>query len=123
MKIEKLQGVNMELTEAIENYIHERVSRLAKIVKRLQPAGISIEVGKPSEHHQKGDVFYAEFNATVLGQMFRATASEEDLYSAIDKVQEEIKRQIIDWRKREHSVGKRAARSFKKMMRIGKSHV
>ncbi|MEK7094842.1 MAG: ribosome-associated translation inhibitor RaiA [Patescibacteria group bacterium] len=121
MKIEKLQGVNIELTESISEYIGEKVTRLAKIVKRLQPAGISIEVGKPSEHHQKGDVFYAEFNATVLGQTFRATASEEDLYAAIDKVQEEIKRQIIDWRKREHSVGKRAARSFKKWMRFGRA--
>ena len=110
----------MELTEAIDAYVRNRVDGLAKLVKRLQPAHVSIEVGKPSEHHQKGDVFMAEFHAQVMGHEFHATATTDNLYKAIDAVQEELRRQINDWRKREHSVGRRAARSFKKFLRFGK---
>ena len=109
----------MELTDAIDAYVRERVQLLSKLVKRLQPASVMVEVGKPSEHHQKGEVFYAEFHAKVMGKEFHATATKDDLYAAIDAVQEETRRQINDWRKREHSVGRRAARSFKKFLRFG----
>jgi len=120
MKIEKILGTNIDLTPAIEAHINKRIAPLSKLVKRLQPASVAVEVGKPSEHHNKGNVFYAEFNADIQGEVFHATAEAEDLYAAIDKVQKEFKRQIVDWRKKQKSVGTRAGRSFKKFLRFGR---
>lgn len=114
-------GTNIELTPAIESHINKRIAPIGKLVKRLQPASVAVEVGKPSDHHNKGNVFYAEFNADIQGEVFHASAEAEDLYAAIDKVQKEFKRQIIDWRKRQKSVGTRAGRSFKKFLHFGSS--
>ncbi|HJN85262.1 ribosome-associated translation inhibitor RaiA [Candidatus Uhrbacteria bacterium] len=119
MQIDKIHGKNMELTSAIEDYVEKRVSVLRKLVKRMQPAKISVEVGKPSDHHNKGDVYYAEFSADVKGEKFYASERAESLYEAIDKVQASIKRQIVDWKKKGDAKTKKQGRSWKSFMRFG----
>ncbi|NQV12284.1 ribosome-associated translation inhibitor RaiA [Candidatus Uhrbacteria bacterium] len=119
MQIDKIYGKNMELTTAIENYVEKRVSTLSKLVKRMQPAKISIELGKPSDHHNKGDVYYAEFSADVNGEKFYASEKAESLYGAIDNVQASIKRQITDWKKKNNTKKKKEGRSWKSFMRFG----
>ncbi len=120
MQIDKLKGTNLELTKAIENYVEKKVGAIAKLVKRMEPAKLSVEVGKPSDHHNKGEVFYAEFSADVNGEKFYASESSESLYAAIDKVQADIKRQIIDWKKKHKTKIKREGRNWKSMLRFGK---
>ncbi len=120
MKIERIQGVNMEVTSAIEQYVHKRVAALEKLTKRLSPTLLSVELGKPSEHHNKGDVFYAEFQADINGEKFFASANAEDLYTAIDEVQADVRRQITDWRKKQKTLGKKEGRSFKSFLRWGR---
>jgi len=120
MKIERIQGKNMEVTSAIEQYVRKRVVALEKLTKRLQPSLLSVELGRPSEHHRKGEVFYAEFQADINGEKFFANAHADDLYAAIDEVQSDVKRQITDWRKKQRALGKKEGRSFKSFLRFGR---
>jgi len=120
MKIDKIQGVNMELTEAIEGYLDKRIKVLSKLVKRIEPASLSVDVGKPSEHHNKGGVYYAEFTADINGNVFKASENADDLYAAIDKVQASIKRQIVDWKKKDKTRNLKQGRRFKDLFRFGK---
>lgn len=110
----------MELTDAIRGRVEKRVATLAKLVKRVQPATVDVEVGKPSGHHKKGDVYYAEMNANVKGEHMRAESTSDDLYKAIDEVQKELRRQILSWRKKQNRKVKEDGKAFKNFLRFGR---
>lgn len=96
MRITEIQGTNIELTDAIRNYVTEKVESIERFTKRFDPCDVAVEVGKTSEHHNKGDVFFAEMNVTVPGDVVRAHAERDDLYAAIDEAKDDVKRQLID---------------------------
>lgn len=105
MRITEIQGTNIELTEAIRNYVTEKVESIERFTKRFDPCDVAVEVGKTSEHHNKGDVFFAEMNITVPGDVVRAHAERDDLYAAIDEAKDDVKRQLVD--RKEKMVGAR----------------
>lgn len=121
MKIESIFAKNMELTPAIEERVRTRIAKLAKLTKRLQPVSIKVEVGKPSQHHMKGDdVYYAEFSVQVPGMDFYSSKSEPDLYKAIEKVRDDMYQQIVTWKRKEQSQGRRGGSKLKRWLRFGK---
>ncbi|HRH31886.1 MAG TPA: ribosome-associated translation inhibitor RaiA [bacterium] len=100
MRITEIKGTNMELTEAIKQYVERKLESLVSICEKYSPCDVVAEVGKTSPHHQKGDVFYAELNMTIPGAVLRATSTKDDLYAAIDDVKDELKRQLVDRKER-----------------------
>ena len=100
MRITEIKGTNMELTEAIKQYVDRRLSSLADICAKYSPCDASVEVGRTSQHHQKGEVFYAEVNLVLPGSNIRATSTKDDLYAAIDDVRDDVKRQLVDRKER-----------------------
>jgi len=96
MTIANIQAANMELTDAIRSHVEKRISQLEKLTMRFEPATINVQVGKTSNHHQKGEVFRAEFNLDIPGKLLRTEATKEDLYEAIDVAKEDLKRQLSD---------------------------
>ncbi len=84
----------MDLTEAIKSRVERALAKVAKLTQKLEPADIRVDVGKTSQHHQKGDVFKAEYNLTIPGTMIRAEATMDDLYAAIDKASDDLRRQV-----------------------------
>ncbi len=100
MNILATLATHIEMTDAIRNYVQEKLMSLEKFCERYQPCEISSEVGKTSEHHQKGKIFRAEFMITIPGTTLRAEAIEEDLYAAIDIAKDELKRQLIEHKER-----------------------
>jgi len=81
---------NLELTEAISNYIAKKTLSLEKLLKGFPPETIiDIEVGKDSKH-KKNEGFRAEMSIKLLDKRLYATAINADLYAAIDKVKDEI---------------------------------
>jgi ribosomal subunit interface protein len=92
MKID-IKGTNMELTQAIKDYVNDKISGLEKFFDNIIEA--RVEVGKTANHHQKGNVFRAEVNLEVPEKhILRAEAEREDLYMAINEVKDELQRQI-----------------------------
>lgn len=96
MRITEIKGTNMELTEAIKQYVNKRLEGVANLCEKYSPCDVNVEVGKTSQHHNKGEVFYAEFNMTIPGETLRATSTQEDLYAAIDEAKDQLKRQLVD---------------------------
>lgn len=95
MEIKKLKTTNLELTEAIENYVREKIGALQKFLKNIElPQSARIEIGKSTDHHRKGKIFFAEVNLELPHKMLRATVDSEDLYLAIDLVKREMEREI-----------------------------
>jgi putative sigma-54 modulation protein len=100
MRITEIKGTNMELTEAIKQYVDKKLGSLDKLTEKYSPCDAAVEVGKTSQHHQKGEVFYAEFNLNIPGTNLRATSTKDDLYAAIDDAKDELKRQLVDRKER-----------------------
>lgn len=104
----------MDLTDAIKAYVEERISAIEKIVGDFEPTvDMKVEVGKTTNHHNKGEVYRAEMQMTVPGNSFRAEETAEDLYEAIDKVKESMKRQVSDYKNKLSDKSQRAVRPGK----------
>jgi putative sigma-54 modulation protein len=116
-----LQGKNMELTEAIQDYVVKRVTNLEKLLKKIEAGGGEIsarfEVSKNTNHHKAGEIFHADCHIDIKGQEFYSSADEEDLYQAIDEVKENLYREISKNKDRRQTMLHRGARSVKKMMK------
>lgn len=87
-----IHGTNLELTPALRAYAEEKISGLTKYFDNITQA--DIDIGRNTNHHQKGDVYFAEVNLHVPGQILRVVKEEEDLYKAIDKVKDHMKDQL-----------------------------
>lgn len=113
-----IKATNIELTEAIRNYLEEKLNALDRIL----PAGddstmAQAEVGKDTKHHHTGEVFRAEVNLHFAGHQVYAVAFDQDLYAAIDQVQEETARQINSRLEKKNTLLRRGGRRLKAMLR------
>lgn len=101
MHITILHARNMDLTEAIQSHIEEKFGSLTKYMQAIEPVDkCDIEIGKLTEHHNKGKVFFAEITMQVPGDLIRIEVVEEDLYAAIDKAKDELKEKLIQLKER-----------------------
>jgi len=95
MQINSLKGTNMEVTEAIRDYVFSKLEMIEKLVVNYEPvAELSVEVGKTTLHHNKGPFFRCEMNLKLPGVMLRAEQEAGDLYAAIDGVKDQLREQI-----------------------------
>ena len=95
-----IQPTGIDLTNAIEDYITDKFSSFERFFEGEEALDMRVEVGKPSAHHQKGQVFYAEANFKVPGKMFRAEDTDYDLFVAIDKVRKILERQVTEYKQK-----------------------
>lgn len=92
---------DIEMTDAIRQYVEEKMEAIAKLVDEYDAAAmVDVEVGKSSQHHNKGPFLRAEMNMTFLGNMFRSEEQREDLYEAIDVAKDDLRRQVVEHKDR-----------------------
>ena len=116
--INKVRATNLDLTDAISTYVEKRVRALEKFIDPKDTSAImDVEVGKTTKHHQRGDVFRAEFNFSIGGKSFRAVANQADLYAAIDEVKDEMAREIRSSRSKEKTLFKRGKAAIKDLLK------
>ena len=106
----------MELTDAIKDYVNKRVSSFEKLINK-ENSSVYVEVGKTTNHHNKGEVFKAEFEVANNGVKFFSQAEREDLYTAIDEAKEGIVRELTKNKDKKMTLYKRGATSVKKMLK------
>jgi putative sigma-54 modulation protein len=116
-----LQGKNIELTEAIKDYVLKRVTNLEKLLSRIKEGGgkviANFEVSKSTNHHKSGEVFHADCLIKIDGKEFYSSADKEDLYQAIDAIKDTLYYEINKNKDRSQTLLYRGARSIKKMMK------
>lgn len=84
-----LHGTGLEITPALRDYAEEKIMSLGKFFDNIQ--GANIDIGTRGNHHNKGDIYYAEVNISIPGHFIRVVKEEADLYKAIDKVKDHLK--------------------------------
>lgn len=116
-----LLGKNMELTEAIKDYVKKRVTNLEKLLSRIEEGQgkvlVNFEVSKSTNHHKSGDIFHADCLIKIDGKEFYGSADKEDLYQAIDALKDSLYNEINKNKDRSQTLLYRGARSIKKMMK------
>ena len=92
----QIKATKIELTDAIKQYVQEKVDMLEKYLGDMQILNCDVEVGMAVGGQQHGSIFRAEINISVPGHMFRVEKTEKDLYKAIDKVKDHLVRSIVE---------------------------
>ena len=120
MKI-NLQGKNIELTDAIHNYVVKRITNLEKLLTKIEQGKgeimVNFEVSKSTNHHKSGDVFHSDCLIRIDGKEFYSSADKEDLYEAVDSVKDSLYLEISKDKDRTQTLFTRGARSVKKMLK------
>lgn len=94
----KTTGKQMEVTEAIEQYLEKKIQSLGKYYENIIKA--NAVVGMESHHHQKGDIFFAECKMEVPGTNLFAKANAKDVYAAIDLLKDELQLEIKKYKQK-----------------------
>lgn len=111
-----IKATNMELTDAIRDYVFEKVGYLEKFLN--VDCAAFVEVGKNSNHHNKGeDIYLAEVNIKSKDGDYFNRQYAGDLYAAVDLVKEELQRDISKNKDRRQTLFVRGARSIKKRIK------
>jgi ribosomal subunit interface protein len=117
MKINE-KGVNMQITPDIKDYLYKK---LAHIEKFLNPTDESVlcevELGKISNHHNKGDVYKTEINLHIAGKNLRAVSEMEDIFASIDIAKDDIVRDLQTNKDRKVSMMKRGGAKIKNLLK------
>ena len=84
-----IHGTGIELTPAIREYAETKIESLTKFFDQITKA--EIDVGMTTQHHNKGEIYYADVNLHIPGNVLRVSKEEKDLYKAIDTVKDHLK--------------------------------
>lgn len=114
-----IKTTNMDMTDAISDYVHEKVGMLGKVVDLNDPALlVHVEVGKDRQGQNTGDdLFKAEFKVSQGGRVYYADTLHGDLYAAIDETKDEVLRQVRRDKNRWSDLMIRGARKVKKRLK------
>jgi putative sigma-54 modulation protein len=113
-----LKVTNFEATPDVKLYLDKKLAKIKKFVDKKQDEVIlRVEIGKTTEHHKHGEVFRAEIETHLLGKDFRAEATEEDLFAAIDKAKDDILREIKGSQEKSETIIRREGRRVKELIK------
>ncbi len=113
-----IKFTNTAHDESLKEYALLKVEAFGKLVSEqvFEGAVCTIEFRK-SAHHKKGDVCYAEATLRANGKTYRSSKEEPTLRKAIDKVKDDILRELRIDKKAVHSERIRGASEIKKHIR------
>ncbi len=110
---------NYTITPQIALLIDQKFQPLGKFTGNAEDAKCEIELERIGDH-QSGRIFRAEVNLYMMGKMFRAEAIEEQMESAIDSIQNELKRELQRAHGKRQSLMRRGGQALKHMLRFGR---
>ncbi len=117
MKI-NIKATNTELRSEVREYLEKRLEAVGKIIDKNDPSlMIDAELARTTSHHQAGDIFMAEFNLHIGGEMFRAVSSREDFFMAIDEAKDELMRELRSYKGKRRSLLRRSGQRIKEIVK------
>jgi ribosomal subunit interface protein len=114
-----IKTTNIFLTPAITDYVSKRLSHIDKFIRPEDSEAVMcyVDIGKTTKHHKAGDVFKAEFTIHIGGKSFRAVAEKDDLYTAIDAVNDEMANEIKSLKDKKVSLIRRGGAKIKSIIK------
>lgn len=81
-----IRGRNIDITDALKEYTTKRLSKLEKYIEDARIAQVALSV--------EGERHKVEVTIPLNGVILRGEVTSEDMYSAIDLVEEKLEKQI-----------------------------
>lgn len=85
-----IKATNLELTAELKDYARKKMDMLDKYLGKLKIINTRLEVSKTTNHHLKGEIYRAEVNLLLSGDLLRVEKTEKDVFKAIDKVKDHL---------------------------------
>ena len=112
------KGTNYEITEEASTHARKKLQSIRKLLGKGKHAAYAyVDLGKETEAHANGRIWYADINLDSNGNRFYAKATEETLENAIDRAVNELKSELLTARKREQSLMRKGGGMLKSLMR------
>ncbi len=92
-----IKATQIELTDALAQYVEDRIKPLEKYIGRFEEEGEAVarvELARTTQHHRHGDVYSVDVNLQMAGEVIRATREGEEMYATIDEVKDVLKLEI-----------------------------
>lgn len=97
MHIYKLSGRNVDVTEAMRDYVEEKLSRLDRYNDQITDARVTLTVRDVRDSGRRNRV---EVQLNVPHGIIRAEEHHADMYAAIDKASDVLERQLRKFKTR-----------------------
>lgn len=85
-----IKATKIELTPSIKEYAEKKVNMLEKYLGDFPAIHADFEVELTSTHHVKGEIYRAELNLQVPGELLRVEKTGTEIFEAIDKVKDHM---------------------------------
>jgi putative sigma-54 modulation protein len=115
-----IKSTNIDLNPSIKQYVESKIGSLKKFLKKFNPelTEAKVEVGKITQGQRQGEIFRAEVNLSVDGDLIRVEKTEESLNAAIDLLRDDLANKIREYKDKKETQNIRGARSWKKFWQI-----
>ncbi|MFD2609697.1 ribosome hibernation-promoting factor, HPF/YfiA family [Deinococcus taklimakanensis] len=97
MHIYKLSGRNVEVTDAMRDYVQEKLSRLDRYNDQITDARVTLTVRDVRDADRRNRV---EVQLNVPHGIIRAEEHHQDMYAAIDRASDVLERQLRKFKTR-----------------------
>jgi putative sigma-54 modulation protein len=99
MKI-NLKATKIKLTPAIKSYVQEKMDMLDKYLGGVNVLNCDVEIGIVVGGQNSGEIYRAEVNLIVPGELLRVEKTEKDLFKAVDKVKDHLRQSIKKYKEK-----------------------
>ncbi len=83
-----IKASNIELTPDISNYLDKKLEALEKFTKDDDGSYVNAEIGKLTNKHKSGNIFFTELNFRIDNEVMRARAEGDSLIYSMDKAKD-----------------------------------
>ena len=97
MHIYKLSGRNVEVTDAMRDYVEEKLARLDRYHDQITDARVTLTVRDVRDQGRRNRV---EVQVNVPSGIIRAEEHHSDMYAAIDRASDVLERQLRKFKTR-----------------------
>jgi len=116
-----IKNTNLELTPAIADYLNKRLEDVSRLVDVVDSgAHCQVEIGKTTNHHKTGDIFRAELNIRLKGEVVYVVEDSADLYASIDTVKDEAIKKIKRFKSKRQTLYRKGKSVIKNILRFGR---
>lgn len=102
-----IKATNIDLTPPLKVYIEEKVGSLSKFLTKFKDdeVKVSVDAGRSSMHHHKGEVYHVDINIVLPHETVRAEEDDSDLRVAINSAKDKLKKELVKYKEKKEEVG------------------
>ena len=95
-----IKATKLELSEEIKVYVQKKMNMLERYLGRIQVLNCHVEVGLSVGGQKSGEIYRAEVNLDLPGELLRVERTATDIFKAVDKVKEHLIDKIIKYKEK-----------------------